>query len=275
VSEPVLVFGATGSHGGAVAHALLGEGVPVHALVRDPSSDRARALAEAGAELVAGDLLDAGSLTGPLSAVAAAYAVTTPFEGGADEEVRQGEAIVAAAKEAALPWLVLGSVAAAARAPVPHFRSKARIEDLLRDSGVPWSVVAPSYFYENVLASHDALAAGELPIALPANTPLHQVALANLGAVVAAVLGRREEHLGERVEVAGDAPTPAEMAEALRVEYVEVPLERVRERSPDLAAMYGFLADEGYGIDVEAVRARYPEVPWISFADWAAGIELG
>jgi len=180
-----------------------------------------------------------------------------------------------AAQESELPWLVLGSVASAARAPVPHFRSKARIEELLRDSGVPWSVVAPSYFYENVLGSREAFAAGELPIALPPSTPLHQVALDNLGAVVAAIVSRRDEHLGVRVEVAGDAPTPTQMAEALGVEYVEVPLERVRERSPDLAAMYGFLADEGYGIDVDAVRARYPEVSWISFAEWASTVELG
>jgi len=33
--------------------------------------------------------------------------------------------------------------------------------------------------------------------------------------------------------------------------------------------MYGFLTEDGYGIDVSAVRARYPEVAWISFADWA------
>ena len=39
--------------------------------------------------------------------------------------------------------------------------------------------------------------------------------LANVGALVAAVLGRREEHLSRRIEVAGDDPTPAQMARAL------------------------------------------------------------
>jgi len=33
--DPVLVFGATGTHGGAVAHELLARATPVHAFVRD------------------------------------------------------------------------------------------------------------------------------------------------------------------------------------------------------------------------------------------------
>jgi uncharacterized protein YbjT (DUF2867 family) len=219
-------------------------------------------------------MLDPESLVGPLSQVEAAYAVTTPFGGGAEEEVRQGEAIVAAAQAASLPWLVLGSVASAERASVPHFQSKARIERLLRESGVPWTIIAPSYFYENVLGAREALAAGELPLALPADTPLHQVCLANLGAIVREVLARRDEHLSARIEVAADAPTPAEMAAAFGARHVELPLERVRERSADLAAMYEFLTNPGYGIDVAAVRARYPQVAWQSYAEWARAIDL-
>jgi uncharacterized protein YbjT (DUF2867 family) len=270
----ILVFGATGTHGGAVARALLEANLPVRALVRDAASSRARTLAAAGATLVVGDMLDPQSLIEPLSQVEAAYAVTTPFGGGAEEEERQGEAVIAAAQAASLPWLLFGSVASAERAPVPHFRSKARIERRLRESGVPWTVIAPSYFYENVLGSREALAAGELPLALPADTPLHQVALANLGAVVRAILARRDEHLSARIEVAGDAPTPAEMAAAFGARHVELPLDTVRERSADLAAMYEFLADPGYGIDVEAVRARYPEVAWLSYPEWARTIDL-
>jgi uncharacterized protein YbjT (DUF2867 family) len=219
-------------------------------------------------------MLEPESLIEPLAQVEAAYAVTTPFGGGADEEERQGEAIIAAAQAASLPWLVFGSVASAERAPVPHFRSKARIERLLRESGVPWTVIAPSYFYENVLGARETVVAGELSLALPAETPLHQVSLANLGALVRAVLARRDEHRSARIEVAGDAPTPAEMAAAFRAHHVEVPLERVRERSADLAAMYEFLANPGYGIDTAAVRARYPEVAWQSYADWARTIDL-
>jgi uncharacterized protein YbjT (DUF2867 family) len=136
---------------------LLVSGIPVQVLVRDRHSERAQALAKLGAELVVGDLHDEPSLARAMSGAAVAYAITTPFEEGADAEVRQGEAIIRAAVEAQLRWLIFASVAAAGRAQVPHFQSKARIEGRLRDAPVPWTVLAPSYFYENVLGSRSAV----------------------------------------------------------------------------------------------------------------------
>lgn len=270
-SGPILVLGATGTHGGAVARALLGAGHRTHALVRDPESPRALSLAESGARLIKGDLDDVPTLTRAFADAEAVYAVTTPFERGTQEEERQGNNVVAAAERAGLPWLLLASVAAAERAPVPHFASKARIERRLAATDLAWTVIAPSYFYENVLGARTAIAAGRLALPLHADTPLHQVALGDLGALVVAVLGRREEHLRARVEVAGDAPTPDAMAAAMGVRFERVPLSHVS--SEDLAAMYRFLADEGYGVDVTRVRGRYPEVAWRSFADWARGID--
>jgi uncharacterized protein YbjT (DUF2867 family) len=270
-----MVIGATGTHGGAIARELLAAGRQLQALVRNPDSDRARRLRDAGAVLVTGDLDDRDSLIRAFSDVASVYAVTTPFHGGTDEEDRQGHNIIAAAEQAELPWLLLASVAAADRAAVPHFASKARFERRLRAGTVPWTVIAPSYFFENVGGLASAIAAGTLPLALPAQQPLHQVALGNLGALVAVVLSRREEHLLQRVEVAGDAPTPAEMAQALGVAFVRVPIAQIQARSPDLAAMYAFPSERGYDIDVPALRDRYPEVDWLRFADRARDSALG
>ena len=269
MAETILVIGATGTHGGAIASALLDRGRRVRALVRDPSSPRAQALGGRGAELVVGDLQAVGSLSRAFSEVDAVYAVTTPFQGGAREEEQQGANIIGAAQEAGLGWLLLASVAAADRAPVPHFASKARIERQLAATDLAWTVVAPSYFYENVLGSREAIAGGTLPIAVGPRTPLHQVALGDLGALVVAILDRRAEHLGKRIEVAGDAPTPAEMAAAFGVRYEPVSIDAIRSRSEDLAAMYEFLSGDGYGIDVAAYGARYPEVAWTPFASWA------
>jgi uncharacterized protein YbjT (DUF2867 family) len=272
--DPVLVFGATGTHGGAVARGLLAADFPVSAFVRDRRSQRSQALARAGAKLIVGDLGDPSSIEQALASVPVAYAVTTPFERGADEEARHGEAIIAAAVRAQLPWLIFASVAAAARAPVPHFKSKARIEEQLRAAPVPWTILAPSYFYENVLGSAESIRAGALPMPLPADTPLDQVALKDLGALVAVVLERRDEHLSTRIDVASYAPTPGEMAQALGVRAEQTPREEIRARSPDLAAMYEFLAKEGYQIDTAALRARYPEIAWMSFDEWVGETDL-
>src|SRR3954451_14087731 len=99
----VLVTGATGPHGGAVVEALLAARRPVRALTRDPLGERARALGRLGAELVAGDLLDAESLAAAMSGTAAVYAVTTPFAPGAEKEVQQGAQIISAAQRVRVP----------------------------------------------------------------------------------------------------------------------------------------------------------------------------
>jgi uncharacterized protein YbjT (DUF2867 family) len=59
---PVLILGATGGQGGAVAAALLRAGRQVRALVRDPASARARQLSGAGARLVVGEFTDGDAL---------------------------------------------------------------------------------------------------------------------------------------------------------------------------------------------------------------------
>lgn len=90
MTDPVL--GATGTQGGAVTRKLLGASFPVRALVRDPASARPQALSDVGAQLIDGDLLDKASLARAFEGVEAVYAITTPFEHGADEGLRQRRA---------------------------------------------------------------------------------------------------------------------------------------------------------------------------------------
>ncbi|MEU0806975.1 NmrA/HSCARG family protein [Streptomyces sp. NPDC005970] len=274
----ITVLGATGGQGGAVAQALLASGQSVRAVVRDPAAPRARRLAEQGVEVFPGDLSDAASLTAAFEGVSAAYAVTTPFESGTDAEVRQGQAIVEAAGRAGLAHLVLASVASADRSTgIPHFESKARIEQTLAEAGLPATVVAPTYFFENALGGLDEIGQGLLSLAIPGDTPLQQIARRDLGSVVAAVIADPERWIGRRVEVAGDAPTPRQMAEAIAeaaggpVAYRHVPLDLVRRASEDMGAMFTFLTETGYAVDIAALRAEFPDIAWTSFAEWAAG----
>ncbi len=269
---PILIFGATGTQGGAVARVLLSGGAPVHAFVRDPTSAKAQALASEGAVLEAGDLDDSDTIRAAMRGKTACYAVTTPFAGGVGEEERQGEALVAAAVAVDLPWFILASVASAHDAEVPHFVSKARIERTLEASGLAWTVIAPTYFYENVLGARTAIGEGRLSLALPSDTPVQQLALEDLGGLVLAVLSRESEHLGVRVEVAADEPTPEQMAAALGARFQERSIDELQARNPDLAAMYRFLAATGYDVDIDELKRRYPEVAWRSFADWATRI---
>src|SRR3954463_16230506 len=87
----ILVTGATGFQGGATASALLAGGWPVRALVRNPHSPAARALALRGAELFQGDWDDVASLERSMAGVHGVFSVQLPtFQKKDDGERRHG-----------------------------------------------------------------------------------------------------------------------------------------------------------------------------------------
>ncbi len=275
-AAPVLVLGATGGQGGAVAAALLRAGRPVRAFVRDPASPAARELAAAGASLAAGEFTATPALAAAMRGTAAAFALTTPFESGTAAEVRQGRSIIDAATAASLPCLVFSSVAGATDAHgVPHFASKAAIERALAASGVPHIVVAPTYFYDNALGGRADLLAGVLEMPLAPGRPLQQLDRSDLGAFTEHLLRDPGRYTGRRIELASDAPTPGQMAGSLTaalgrpVGYRQTPMAAVRHGSADMAAMWEFLNGTGYQVDIAALHRDYPDIAWTAFSSWA------
>lgn len=273
--RPVLVLGATGGQGGAVVDALLGRQAPVRALVRDPESAPARRLRTRGVEVVPGLLDDRDSLTAAMRGTSSVFALTTPFESGPEAEIDQGRAILAAARFARTPHLVFSSVAGALQdSGVPHFESKAVVEGELTAGDVPYTILGPTYFFDNALGGERELRDGVLELPLSADRPLQQLHRADLGRFAAVVLTSPEEFVGQRIELASEAPTPTQMSDALTaalgrpVRHDEVPLDTIE--SADMHAMWEFLRDKGYRVDISALHADHPEVGWTSFADWAA-----
>ena len=272
--RPTLVLGATGGQGGAVAAALLQRGAQVRAMVRRPDQPSARRLRDLGVDVVAGSLDDRAALSEAMRGVGAAFALTTPFEAGVDAEVAQGHTILAAAVDSQIPHFVFSSVASADQhSGVPHFESKAIIESELASTGLPYTITAPTYFFDNALGGADQIQAGILELPLPADRPLQQLARADLGAFNAKVLLDPEPYVGRRIELAGDAVTPQRMAEVFSevlgkpVRHEQTPLESIG--NPDMHAMWRFLNGPGYRVDVDALRTANPDIAWTSFFDWA------
>ncbi|MFY7064621.1 NmrA family NAD(P)-binding protein [Nocardiopsis changdeensis] len=148
----VLVTGATGGQGGAVARALLDRGWGVRALVRSPEAPAARALAALGAEPVVGDLDDPGSLRAAARGAHGVFSVQPCDLADPDPatEVRRGRNVADAAAAAGAAHLVYTSAAAAGQGSgVAHFESKAEIEAYVESAGVPATVLRPVYFMEN------------------------------------------------------------------------------------------------------------------------------
>src|SRR5262245_44894838 len=90
-SKVILVTGATGHKGGAVARELLARGHRVRAMTRRPGGDAGRELASLGAEVVAGNLDDEASIQKALSGAWGAFAMQNSWEAGVEKEETQGK----------------------------------------------------------------------------------------------------------------------------------------------------------------------------------------
>jgi len=274
----VLVTGATGKQGGHLVRELLARGHSIRALTRKPESAGAAALAARGVTIVTGDFEDQGSLERAARGVDTVFAMSTPFESGATTETREGINVVRAASAVGVSHLVYASVAGADRATgIPHFDSKFEVEQAIRRSGVPFTIVAPVFFMENFLADWMAagIAKGSIAMALPATRRLQQIAVADIAQFNALVIERRGSFLGQRIDIASDEVTSATVAAAIsaasgrRIEYAALPIDAVRQQNEDLARMFEWFDRVGYDADVVGLRLLYPEVDWHRFSNWA------
>ena len=275
----VLVCGATGQQGGALARVLREKGHSVRAFVRRPDSPEAAELERLGAELAEGDFEESSTIEDAAKGMDAIFVVATPFEAGMEAETRHGIAAAIAAKSAGVSHLVYSSVAGADQdTGIPHFDSKRKVEEHIEGLGVPYTIVAPVYFMDNLLApwTLPQLKEGRFPMALPSSRPLQQIALPDIAAFTGVVLENREEFVGRRVDIASDELAGEEVAEVLtrvtgrEIHYVELPLEQVRQAmGEDGARMCEWFDRVGYSANIEALRREHPEVGWHTFEEWA------
>ena len=283
MTSPVFaVVGATGQQGGATARALLAAGERVRGLTRNPASDAARALADAGAEVVRADLADPGSVRAAFDGVTRVFGVTTPFERGPEAETQDGIVLADAAAAAGVEHVVYSSVGGAERhTGIPHFESKRRVEEHLESLGLPVTVVRPVFFIDNLRWMAPALEDGELVfrLAMPAGVPLQMIASSDVGAVMAAVLRDPGRVPGGAIEIAGDERTGEQIAAAfgeaagLPARYEALPLEALGDNE-DLRRMFEWFASPpAYQADIPATRELVPDLldlpAWLKRTGWS------
>lgn len=203
--------------------------------------------------------------------------MTTPFEQGVEIEVAQGIAITDAAKTAGVGHLVYSSVGSADRSTgVPHFDSKYEVEKHIVSSDVPYTIIAPAYFMDNLMLpwTLPGLREGKLAQAMPGSRLLQQISVKDIGAFAAAVIDRGETVLGQRFDIAGDELTGSEVAATLsrvtgrEITYEGFPPDALRAQSEDLALMYEWFDTTGYAADIQGLRRDFPEVVWQDFVTW-------
>ncbi len=299
----IAVVGATGAQGGGLVRAILADpagGFAARAITRDAASGKAKALVQAGAEVVAADIDDEASLVKALRGAYGAYFVTAFWEHFSPEkEKAQARHMAAAAKAAGLKhaiwstledtrqWVPLTDT----RMPtlmgsykVPHFDAKGESNRLFTDAGVPTTFLLTSFYWDNLI--HFGMAPkkgadGVLMFTLPmGEQKLPGIAAEDIGRCAYGIFKRGADFIDRTVGIAGEHLTGAQMATALgkalgrAVCYQAVTPAQYRGSgfpgAEDLGNMYQFKSDfETYFCGARSVALARELNPQLqSFSTW-------
>ena len=272
----IAVVGATGAQGGGLVRAILNDPsgeFTARAITRDVNSETARALAQLGAEVVAGDVDDESSLQRAFSGAHGAYCVTFFWAHFSPaKEQAEAAAMARAAKAAGVKHVIWSTLEdtrqwvplSDPRMPtlqekfnVPHFDAKGEANALFTAAGVPTTFLLTSFYWENLIyfgMGPRKGTDGKLVFALPmGDRKLPSIAAEDIGRCAHGIFKRGSEFIGRTVGVAGDHLTGAEMAAALGralgqpVSYYPIPFDDYRKLgfpgADDLGNMFQFNHD--------------------------------
>jgi len=227
----VLITGATGNVGSAVLDNSRTTDLSLRALVHDES--KARTMRERGVEAFVGDFLESESLAPALEGVGTLLLITPHHP----EQVAQATNIIQVARDSGNdPRIVRLSVAQASHeAPTKNCRQHAQIEEELISSGLPYTLLRPTTFMQNTLATARTVSS-EGRIYQPfKDGKLGMIDVRDIGEVAAKVL-TEEGHEGKSYTMTGPAAISFhDIAEVLnkvlgkKVDYVPISLEKAKE----------------------------------------------
>lgn len=271
----VLVIGATGQQGGSVARLLLQNKHKVYALTRNRNarSSTIQDLENRGANIVEGNLDDPDSLQQVVKNIESIFLMGTPFEDGIEGEIRRGKLVADIAKENKIEHLVYSSVVNADKnTGIPHFESKYKVEQYIDNLGIPYTIIGPTFFMENLLDPRlrQALQQDQFALPLSPSAILQQISVQNIAEFSAMVIEGPERFLGKRIDIASDEVTGQKATEILsnvlghKIKYASIPAP-----NEDLARMFEWYEKVGTDIDIPNLKQEYPAVNWITFKDWA------
>jgi uncharacterized protein YbjT (DUF2867 family) len=301
----IAVIGATGAQGGGLVRAILDDptgGLTARAITRDVNSQKAQALARAGAEVVAGDVDDPESLKRAFAGAYGAYCVTFYWDHFSPEkELAHAAAMAAAAKQAGLKHVIWSTLEDTRKSvplsdnrmptlmdkyKVPHFDAKGEANHFFTDAGLPVTLLLTSFYWDNFIyfgMGPKKGADGKLVLTLPmGDKKLPGIAAEDIGRCAYGIFRDPTQFVGKTVGIAGEHLTGAEMAAAFskalgtEVAYNAVPFDVYRgfgfPGADDLGNMFQFKHDFNQAFcaarSVPFSRALNPRLQ--TFEQWLA-----
>ncbi|MEO7987334.1 MAG: NmrA/HSCARG family protein, partial [Gemmatimonadales bacterium] len=267
-SKVIAVLGATGAQGGGLVRAILADksgGFAARALTRNPGSDKARALAALGAEVVAADVDDARSLNQAFEGAYGAFCVTFFWDHFSPErEVAEATSMAQAAKRTGLRHVIWSTLedtrkwvplsddrmpTLMGKYKVPHFDGKGEADHVFTDLAVPTTFLLTSFYWENFIyfgSGPKKGADGVFELTMPmGDKKLAGIASEDIGKSAYAIFRKGPEYIGKTVGISGDELTGTQMAAALtKALGMQV---RYNSVSPDVYRSFGFPAADDLG----------------------------
>ena len=259
MADTILVVGATGMQGGGVARHLMRQGVSkVRCMTRRPDSEPARLLQQQGAEIVQADLDDPASIRRAAHGCYGVFGVTNFWE-AYFREYDQGVNLIDAAAEAGVGHLVLSTLPSSKKISdgeidLPHFETKARMEDHAQSRNMPFTFVHVAFYYENFLNYFPPQRQpdGSYSFGFPlGDACLGAVAAEDIGGVVTRIFESRAEFAHKTVEIIGDEMPSTEYAQIMsrilkrKIRYTDIARETYASMgfpgARELADMFEFL----------------------------------
>lgn len=234
----IAVLGATGGQGGGLVRAILKDKngpFKARALTRNLTSDKAKALAAAGAELVHADVDDPRSLEMAFAGADGIFGVTFFWDHSSGErETANAKAIADAAKQAGARHVIWSTLEDTRnwiplsdnRMPtihgkykVPHFDAKGEADPYYLQTGVPTTLLLTSFYWDNMVffgSGPKKGPDGKLALTLPmGDKKLPSMAVEDIGKCAYGIFKRGKEYIGKKLGIAGEHLTGAQMAASL------------------------------------------------------------
>jgi len=149
----ILITGANGQTGRAIIGALLAKGERIRALVHKPEDIQAiKTLGNM--EVIAGDMMHQKVVDEAYDGVNSVYHICSALN---PHEVEIGQIAIKAARTTKVEHFVYHSVLHSVLADMPHHQKKLMVEKLVVDSGIPYTIIQPAVFMQNILESWRSL----------------------------------------------------------------------------------------------------------------------
>lgn len=266
--KTIAVVGATGAQGGGLVRAILNDpdgGFAARAITRDASSDKAKALAAIGAEVVSANVDDEASLERVFAGAHGVFCVTFFWDHFSPErENAQAAAMARAAGRTGLQHVIWSTLEDSRtwvplddeRMPtlhgkykVPHFDAKGESDRYFTDLRLPVTLLLTSFYWDNFIffgMGPRKGPDGKLAITLPMGSrKLPGIAAEDIGRCAYGIFQRGTAFVGKTVGIAGEHLTGSEMAAAFsRTLGVEVGYNAV---PPAVYRSFGFPGAEDLG----------------------------